>query len=94
MDTDARGLLFFIFGFVCIWLVLDEFYGKKYISHVASLLTPTIAGPSIQWMNPQAADQAHQADTKKNQSDNSISQAQKDWQQKNIDHFWGDTSVH
>lgn len=42
MDNDSRGLLFFILGFTCIWLVFDEFFGKKYISNLTNLLTPSI----------------------------------------------------
>lgn len=42
MDNDSRGILFFILGFTCIWLVFDEFYGGKRISSITSLLTPNI----------------------------------------------------
>lgn len=42
MDNDSRGLLFFIFGFTCLWLLYDEFYGKKRITNLTNLLTPNI----------------------------------------------------
>lgn len=32
MNANDRGLVFFIGAIVLIWLILDDFYGKKYIS--------------------------------------------------------------
>ena len=58
MDNDSRGLLFFIIGFTAIWLVFDNFYGKKYISNFVNLITPNIGSmlPSVNttptWKNP------------------------------------------
>ncbi len=32
MDDDGKSLFFLILSLSCIWLILDMFYGKKYLS--------------------------------------------------------------
>jgi hypothetical protein len=34
------GLFFLTLAMLCIWLILDEFYGKKRISTFANLVIP------------------------------------------------------
>lgn len=93
MDTDSRGLLFFIFGFTCIWLVFDEFYGKKRISNLTNLLTPTI--PSLgsvvgkAWNNQPQAQKDKEAAKQKVDQDPKLNQKEKDYLKENIDHFYG-----
>lgn len=38
-----RGLFFFILGLASIWLVLDEFVGKKRLTTFAGLMTPDLS---------------------------------------------------
>jgi hypothetical protein len=92
MDNDSRGLLFFILGFTCIWLVFDEFYGKKYVSNLTSLLTPQLPGLSSvlpSWKAPQdQIDKQIQDSKNKIDSDPSLSDSEKAAKKKAIDDFY------
>jgi hypothetical protein len=95
MDTDARGLLFFIFGFTCIWLVFDEFFGKKYVSNLTNLLTPTFPGLAApKWIDPEQAAKSKVTEKEKIDKDPTLSKDEKTFKKKNIDAFYGDTEVH
>ena len=89
MDNDARGLLFFILGFTSIWLVFDNFFGKKYVSNLAALLTPQLGGLTPPPLNdPNPAGQSAAAAKKKVDSDPKLNQQEKDFLKKNIDKFF------
>lgn len=45
-----KGLLFFTLAVGAFWLILDEFYGAKRISNIASQLTPTSTNPIKDFM--------------------------------------------
>lgn len=40
-----KGILFLTIAAGCLWILLDEFFGTKKISGVASQMTPTINNP-------------------------------------------------
>jgi hypothetical protein len=93
MDNDSRGLLFFILGFTCIWLVFDSFFGKKYVNNLAGLLTPTIPSLLIgvvpSWKAPQdQIDKQIQDSKNKIDSDPSLSPAEKTAKKNAIDDFY------
>jgi hypothetical protein len=100
MDNDSRGLLFFILGFTCVWLVFDNFFGKKYVNNLAGLLTPDIPswGQSIKdsitqgiqnaWKNQSAADQAQASAKDKIDKDPSLSDTEKAAAKKAVDDFY------
>jgi hypothetical protein len=50
-----RGLLFFTLALLCVWAVLDEFWGKKKISEIAAKLTPTTK--PVTWKDDEQANE-------------------------------------
>jgi hypothetical protein len=94
MNDDSRGLLFFIFGFICIWLVFDEFFGKKYLSNLSSLLSFTITPKGIPFIDKEQAAKNKVTDKEKIDKDPTLSKEEKDFKKKNIDAFYGDVEVH
>lgn len=36
MNANDRGLAFFIFAFILVWLILDDFFGNKFVSRFAN----------------------------------------------------------
>jgi hypothetical protein len=93
MDNDSRGLLFFILGFTCVWLVFDNFFGKKYVNNLATLLTPSIpsllGGSLPTWKAPQdQIDKQIQESKNKIDSDPSLSDAEKTAKKNAIDDFY------
>jgi hypothetical protein len=83
-----KGLLFLTLSAGCLWLLLDEFYGGQRLSSIAAALTQQGTG-SIPWKNDEQAQKQKEANDKKIQDDPNKSQAQKDWEKKNNDHFYG-----
>lgn len=45
-----KGLLFFTLSILCLWLLLDEFFGNRRISKVALTLTPELKIPFFEPM--------------------------------------------
>lgn len=40
-----KGLLFFTLSMLCLWVILDDFFGSKKLSGIAQNLTPNIKSP-------------------------------------------------
>lgn len=41
-----RGMVFFTLALVCVWLILDDFFGKGRVSTLAALITPNLSAKS------------------------------------------------
>lgn len=46
-----KGLLFFTLAAGAFWLILDEFYGTKRVSNIATQLTPQMNNPITDALN-------------------------------------------
>lgn len=46
MSNDAKGLTFLTLSLLFLWLVFDDFVGKKRLSNLAKMMTPDINMPS------------------------------------------------
>lgn len=63
MNDTNKGLLFLMLGLTCFWFVFDEFFGKKRLSNLAGLMTPSI--PSLTDTISKSIDTALNGDPKK-----------------------------
>ena len=91
-----KGLLMLSLSILCLWLLLDEFFGTKKLSNVAAKFTPNI--PTV----PEKINEALNGDPKvkeKNREDakkaidkqpnTEINKAAKDKLKEMVDHFYG-----
>lgn len=46
MNNDAKGLTFLTLSLLFLWLVFDDFVGKKRLSKLAQMMTPDLSLPS------------------------------------------------
>ncbi|MED1170187.1 cytoplasmic protein, partial [Bacillus paranthracis] len=46
MNNDAKGLTFLTLSLLFLWLVFDDFVGKKRLSKLAQMMTPDLSMPS------------------------------------------------
>ena len=88
-----KGLFFMTLSLVCVWLILDDFFGQNYITRLVSHLIPDDLG-SVSWINKSQAATDKANSKKKVQDDPKLNQKEKDYLNKNIDHFYGDVEVH
>ncbi|MCU5087555.1 cytoplasmic protein [Bacillus cereus] len=47
MNNEAKGLTFLTLSLIFLWLVFDDFVGKKRISKLAGMMTPDLSMPSV-----------------------------------------------
>lgn len=45
MNNDAKGLTFLTLSLLFLWLVFDDFVGKKRLSKLAQMMTPDLSMP-------------------------------------------------
>lgn len=96
-----RNLVFLTLSLIAVYFLIDDFIGKKRITNIVEgwigvgTSTPmNSTSGSIPWINPAQADKSKTESKKAVQKDKKLSQAEKDFMKKNIDHFYGDTAVH
>jgi hypothetical protein len=96
-----RNLVFLTLSLIAIYFLIDDFIGKKRITTLVEgwigvgTSTPMNATDnSPTWINPAQADQSKTESKNAVQNDSKLTQAEKDFLKKNIDHFYGDTAVH
>lgn len=86
-----KGLLFLTLAMLCLWLILDEFFGTNKISALAQRMTPDI--PDI-WDAPPLID-VTQADKNRNEAKENVDKSElnseaKKQMKKMIDKFYGE----
>jgi hypothetical protein len=65
-----KGLLFFTLAVICLWLLLDDFFGDKRVSKLAMSVTPDVRTPiddvkqKIEKVK-EHTDEVHKKETKK-----------------------------
>lgn len=61
MNNDAKGLTFLTLSLLFLWLVFDDFVGKKRISKLAQMMTPDLNMPSVGDVANKVADEAKES---------------------------------
>lgn len=88
-----KGLLFFTLSLLCLWVILDEFFGdKKLLSGIALKLTPQ--STSLQAVNHEEANKAKETIKKEIEKDDSLNKAEKEYKLKFWDKFFENSEVH
>ena len=88
-----KGLFFMTLSLACFWLILDDFFGKGYITRVVRNVIPSDFG-QVNWINKEQAASDKESSKNKVQNDPKLNQKEKDFIKGNIDHFYGDVEVH
>jgi hypothetical protein len=90
-----RGLLFFTLSLLCLWAILDEFYGGKKLSDIAFFLTPASKKRLADvWKDDDQANRSKEEAKEKIDKSDDMTDDAKDKLKDAIDKFWEPSKVH
>ena len=68
--TENKSIFFLTLSFICIWLILDNIYGKKYIDRFLTAVFPFYKGDVTGADNTNVINTSTSDNTSDNKSDN------------------------
>jgi hypothetical protein len=96
-----RNIVFLTLSLISVYFLIDDFIGKKRITNlvegwigVGTSIPESSSTNSVPWIDPAQADKSKTEAKKQIDQNPKMSQAEKDFMKQNIDHFYGDVSVH
>lgn len=87
-----KGLLFFTLSLLCLWVILDEFFGDKRLSNIALQFTPR--GQGIEAVNHEEANKSKKEAIDKIEKDETLNPAEKEYKKKFWEKFFKESEVH
>lgn len=83
-----KGLLFLTLAMLCLWVILDDFFGDRKLSNVAKQLAGSVKENGLEWVNEDQAEKAKEEKEKEIEDDPSLNPSEKKWLQDFWDKFW------